>query len=52
MRGRVVASGDGDVFAQAWIATAAEPGTRLVTADGNFRLLRPEQAAKLMKQFA
>lgn len=52
VRGRVVASGDGDVFAQAWIAAAAEPGTRLVTADGHFRLLRPEQAAKLMKQFA
>ena len=52
VRGRVVASGDGDVFAQAWMVTATEPSTRLVTADGHFRLLRPEQAAAFMKQFA
>ncbi len=46
--GRVVASGDGDVFAQAWISTASEPDTRLVKAEGHFRILRAEQAATLV----
>lgn len=48
--GRVVASGDGDVFAQAWISTASEPDTRLVKAEGHFRILRPEQAAAFAGQ--
>lgn len=50
VRGRVVASGGRDVFAQAWIATASEPDTPLVKADGHFRILRPEQAAALADQ--
>lgn len=46
--GRVVARGGNDVFAKAWISTAAEPDTRLVTAEGHFRILRPDQAAALV----
>ena len=50
--GRVVASGDGDVFARAWISTASEPDTRLVKAEGHFRILRPEQAAAFADQIS
>ena len=48
--GRVAASGDCDVFAQAWISAASEPDRRLVKAEGHFRILRPEQAAAFADQ--
>ena len=50
--GRVVATGGSDVFAQASIAASAAPDVKLVTADGHFRVLRPEQAASFLTRLA